>query len=203
MEKKGKVRNHFGTKEIAFTAVLLAICIVSQFFKNLSIFITGPIINVCLCLAVVFVNLPCAIILAVITPLTAYLIAASPIMNAVPGIIPLIMCGNIVLVVATNFLLKKDVFTAKGFSYSFISYAKAVICALLKGLFMGLTISLWLLPTFIPEQSPLRGKLSVFQMTFSLFQFITALIGFVYFFIISAALKRFWHGENNATNHVA
>ena len=42
----------FGTREIATTAILLAICIVSQIFKNLSIFITGPIINTCIVLAV-------------------------------------------------------------------------------------------------------------------------------------------------------
>ena len=28
----------FGTKEIVITAALLAICIISQFFKNLSVF---------------------------------------------------------------------------------------------------------------------------------------------------------------------
>ncbi|MFR7962063.1 MAG: hypothetical protein ACLU6P_17555 [Roseburia intestinalis] len=36
------------TKQITTTAVLLAICIVSQFFKNTSVYITGPIINACL-----------------------------------------------------------------------------------------------------------------------------------------------------------
>ena len=39
------------TKQITTTAVLLAICIVSQFFKNTSVYITGPIINACLIIA--------------------------------------------------------------------------------------------------------------------------------------------------------
>jgi hypothetical protein len=182
-------RKYLGTKQIAITAVLLAICIISQIFKNLSIFITGPIVNTCLVIAVLAVNLPCGIILSIITPVTAYFIAASPVMQMVPGIIPLIMCGNIVLVVAVEFLLKKELNKADGLK-SFKSYLLAVLCALLKGLFMGLTISLWLLPTFIPQDSKLYAKLSVFQTTFSVFQFITACIGFVYVFIIWAALGK-------------
>lgn len=184
-----KSKTSFGVRQIAITALLLAICIVSQFFKNLSVFITGPIVNVCLVLCVTLVNLPCAIALSIITPLTAYIIAASPVMMAVPGIIPLIMLGNVVIVVATHFLLKKDVLASKSI-VTVKTAIMAVVCALLKGVFMGLTISLWLLPTFIPAESPLRAKMSVFQTTFSLYQFLTACIGFVYFFIIVFALKK-------------
>ena len=97
----------FGTKEIVITAALLAVCIISQFFKNLSVFITGPVINACLIIAVLSAGLASGIILSIITPVTAYIIAASPVMMAVPGIIPLIMAGNAVLVLATYFLLKK------------------------------------------------------------------------------------------------
>ena len=191
MEKKAPI---FTTRQITTTAALLAICIVSQLFKNLSIFITGPIINVCLALAVVLVGLPCGIALSLITPITAYFIAASPVMLAVPGILPLIMGGNLVLVLAVHFLMKEDVLRAqKGFPAK--SYVMAVVSAGLKGAFMGLTISLWLLPTFLPQGSPLRGKLSVFQTTFSLYQFLTALIGFVYFFVILLALKPFLKNE--------
>ena len=186
-----KSKNIFGVREITITAILLALCIVSQIFKNLSVFITGPIVNLCLCLAVVIVNLPCAVILSVITPITAYFIAASPVMMAVPGILPLIMLGNIVLVVATHFLLKKDVLETKKLFYHWKCYVKAVICALLKGAFMGLTISIWLLPTFIPAESPLRNKMPVFQSMFSVVQFATACIGFVYFFIVYSAVKHY------------
>ncbi len=182
--------NTFGAKQIAMTGVLLAICIVSQFFKNLSIFITGPVVNTCIILAVLMINLACGIILSIITPVTAYLIAASPVMMAVPGIIPLIMTGNIVLAVSVHFLMKKGVVAGGRSAGGIKSYVMAVVCAALKGAVMGLTISLWLLPTFIPAESPMRAKLPVFQMTFSLFQFITALIGFVYVFIIWAVVRR-------------
>ena len=163
--------NTFGAKQIAMTGVLLAICIVSQFFKNLSIFITGPVVNTCIILAVLMINLACGIILSIITPVTAYLIAASPVMSV-------------------HFLMKKGVVAGGRSAGGIKSYIMAVICAALKGAVMGLTISLWLLPTFIPAESPMRAKLPVFQMTFSLFQFITALIGFVYVFIIWAVVRR-------------
>ena len=76
------MKEKLGTKQIAFTGILLAICIVSQIFKNLSIFITGPIINACIVLAVLIAGVSCGIILSVITPVAAYFIAASPVMTA-------------------------------------------------------------------------------------------------------------------------
>ena len=66
----------------------------------------------------------------------------------------------------------------------------AVISSALKGLVMGLTISLWLLPTFIPAESKLYANMSKFQMTFSLVQFLTALIGFVYVFLLLIPLRK-------------
>ncbi len=179
----------FGTKQIAATAILLAICIASQFFKNLSIFITGPIINACIVLAVMTVNLPCALLLCVITPVTAYFIAASPVMMAVPGILPFIMLGNAVLAVAARFLIRPAL-KQKGKIFSSRSVILGVLSAALKGIVMGLTISLWLLPTFIPAESPLFAKLGTFQLTFGLFQFITALIGVVYAYILLVPLRK-------------
>ena len=42
------------TRQITTTALLLALCIASQFLKNTSVYITGPIINCILIVAVVF-----------------------------------------------------------------------------------------------------------------------------------------------------
>ena len=66
----------------------------------------------------------------------------------------------------------------------------AILTAAAKGIVMGLTIALWLLPTFIPEASPLREKMPIFQSTFSVVQFTTAIIGFIYFFILWTPLKK-------------
>ncbi len=181
-EEKNNGNRQF-VRELAISAILLAICIVSQFFKNLNVYITGPIVNLCLVMAVMAAGLKWGLILAVITPVTAFFIAASPVMQAVPGILPLIMAGNIILVLATWKLFKPAVENGASI-ISPGSVIAAAVSAILKGAFMGLTISRWLLPAFIPAESPLRGKMAVFQMTFSVTQLITALIGFVYFFII-------------------
>lgn len=90
------------TKQIATTALLLAICIMSQFLKNSIVYITGPVINAALILAVLYCGLGCGIILAVITPVTAFLITGSPVMSAIPAIIPCIIAGNIILVLAVS-----------------------------------------------------------------------------------------------------
>ncbi len=168
---------------------MLAICIASQFLKNLSVYITGPIVNLCIILTVMTAGLVWGSVLAIITPVTAFLIAASPIMSAVPGIIPLIMLGNIVLVVMVHFLFKPAISDGKAL-LSPRSILMAVLSSLAKGCVMGLTIALWLLPTFIPSESPLRGKMPVFQTTFSVTQFVTAVIGFVYFFLIWKPLAK-------------
>ena len=180
--------------KITITAMLLAVCMVSQVFKNLSVYITGPVVNLCLVLCMMTAGLKYALLLSIVTPVTAYFIAASPVMNAVPGIIPLIMAGNAVLVVVAFFFVKPTL--KKNTVKNNVMYViTSVIAAAAKGAFMGLTISLWLLPTFIPEASPLRKKLSIFQEMFSLTQFFTALIGFAYLYIVWQAVKKFFASE--------
>ena len=95
------------TRQITVTAILLAICIVSQFFKNLNVYITGPIINAALILTTVYAGLACGIILSVITPITSFFITGSPIMAAIPAMFPCIMIGNIILVLAVALLRSK------------------------------------------------------------------------------------------------
>ena len=67
------------TKQITVTAIMLAICLVSQFFKNLSVYITGPIINAALILTVLYAGMACGIILSIITPVTSFFITGSPV----------------------------------------------------------------------------------------------------------------------------
>ena len=123
------------TKQITTTAVLLAICIVSQFFKNTSVYITGPIINACLIIAALGAGMACGIILSVITPVTSFLITGSPIMSAIPAIIPCVMIGNIILVVAVSLIAKK----IKGNAGLIAGMAAGSI---VKALFMGVVIAL-------------------------------------------------------------
>ena len=169
------------TKQITTTAVLLAICIVSQFFKNTSVYITGPIINACLIIAALGAGMACGIILSVITPVTSFLITGSPIMSAIPAIIPCVMIGNIILVVAVSLIAKK----IKGNAGLIAGMAAGSI---VKALFMGVVIALVLIPSLHPEA--MVPKMAVFQTTFSVTQLITAAIGSVLAFVIWIPLKK-------------
>ena len=171
----------FNTKALVQAAVLLAICIVSQFFKNMSVYITGPIINTCLIICVLTAGLGWAVVLSIVTPITSYLITGSPIMSAIPVIIPAVMLGNIIMAAAIGFVRKK---TSKNFSL-LISMAAGSI---LKALFMGTVIALFLIPAFLPEK--MLPKMTVFQTTFSVTQLITALIGSALAYIIWLPLKK-------------
>lgn len=173
------------TKQIALTGILLAISIVSQFMKNTSVFITGPIINACLILAVAFCGLVCGLILAVITPVTAFLITGSPIMAAIPMMIPMVMLGNAVLVISVQ-LFRNMILKHKTMQ---ISLPVGVVCgSILKAVVMGITISLWLLPTYLPEK--LLPKLAPLQMQFSMVQLVTALLGGVIAYILWIPLRK-------------
>ena len=175
------------TKKITAAAALLAICIVSQFFKNFSVYITGPIINACLLLAVIYCDLFWGCVLAVITPVTAFLITGAPVMKAVPAIMPLIMAGNLVLVVVFWLLWKKGSDFGKG------PHLKLIIAGILgsvaKGAFMALTISYGVLSVVtLPEK--MQAMLPVLRTTYSVTQLLTALIGTAYTCVIKLALDK-------------
>ena len=168
------------TKSIVYAAALLAICLVSQVFKNLSVYITGPIINACLILCVMTAGPVYAVALAVITPITAYFISGSPIMSAIPAIMPCVMVGNAILVLGV-YLLKDRIKKPAGFPVSM------VVGSVLKAAFMGVVISLILIPTMLPASKmaeKLMPKMAVFQTTFSVTQLITALIGSALAFVL-------------------
>lgn len=170
------------TQKLVTVAMLLAICIVSQFLKNLSVYITGPIVNTCLIIAAICCGQIYALILSVVTPVTAFLITGNPLMSAIPLIIPCIMIGNALMISAVS-LVK-----IKINSYNKCIVIGGIAGSLIKSLFMTLVISYGLIPSMIPEK--MMPKIVVFQTTFSVTQLITALIGTVYALIIWNALKK-------------
>jgi len=185
-------------KKLTIAGMLLAVCMASQVFKNLSVYITGPIVNTCLVLCALTAGLKYGLLLSILTPVTAYLIAASPVMTAVPGILPLIMAGNAILVGISYFFVKPSL--KKNTLKNNAAYVlSAAVASGAKGAFMGLTIVMWLLPTFLPKASPLRGKMHVFRTMFSVTQFVTALIGFVYVYVIWKSLSKVLHEEDETT----
>lgn len=152
--------------------MLLAICIISQYFKNVSMYITGPIINTCIILVTILCSMSYGMILAIITPITAFMIIGNPVMAAIPLMIPAIAGGNIILSITIG-LYKK---TSKDNNY--ILWCGGVLGSIFKTLFMGTIICFWLLPLYLPDK--MLPQLNVLQFNFSLAQLITAIIGVVY-----------------------
>lgn len=170
-------------KQITTTAILLAICIVSQFFKNMSVYITGPIINACLIIATLSVGIVCAVILSVITPVTAFLITGAPVIAAVPLVMPCIMLGNAVLCICVWAISKKG-------NEKIMLPVSMVIGSVVKAVTMGVIIGLLVLPNMLPEK--MLPKLPVLQSTYSVTQLVTALIGSLFAYIIWIPLKKIW-----------
>lgn len=175
------------TLQIATAGVLLALMIVAQLFKNVSVYITGPVVNAVLIIATLSLGPIVGIILSVISPLTAFLISASPVMKMVPLIIPAIMCGNIILCMFVFFL-------AKHIKKPFGLPAGLIAGSVFKALFMGGVISNFLLVTFakLPAE-----KLAAAQFTFSVTQLITALTGSVLAYLIWLPLSKAINGKLN------
>ena len=178
------------TKQLVQTALLLAISIVSQFLKGggtvFVIFVTGAIINACIIIAGLSCNLTCAVLLAVVTPITAFFISPSPVTGAIPAVVPCIMIGNALIAICTTLIAKK-VKSPWG-----LPAGMAAGCVA-KAAFMGISISLILIRSFFPEK--LLPKMTTFQISFSLVQLAAAAVGCVYAYIIWIALKKYLKNE--------
>lgn len=183
------------TRQLAQTALLLAICIVSQFFKNLSVYITGPIVNTTIIIAVLAVGLWSGLLISIIAPVTAFFLTGSPIMAAIPLMFPAIMAGNAILATCVWFFQKKS-----GFQWRLP--AGLLIGSVLKAAFLGIVVVLILLPVFgdnvaskLPKPEALPAVLKTARVTFSITQLITALTGSVLAYIIWLPLKKYLKNE--------
>ncbi len=178
----------FTTKQLAQTGLLLALCIASQFFKNLSVYITGPIVNTIIIISVLAVGLGSGIIISVIAPITAYLITASPIITAIPAVMPMIMIGNCILAVFVWFFEKKLRFPGK-------LPVGMIAGSIVKSAFMAFVIINILFSMFGGALN--EKQLAMGRTTFSTVQLITALIGSVLAYLIWLPLKKYLSKENN------
>ena len=180
---------NFTSKQIAQTALLLALCIISQYFKNLSVYITGPIVNAILVIATFSVGLASGIIISIIAPITAFFFTGSPIMAAIPAMFPVIMASNCILVFFTYYFQKK-------LSFKFHLEAGLVLGSIVKAIFLGITVVWIILPNFgdriaakLPKPEALPAVLAAAKVTFSVTQLITALVGCLLAWLIWLRLK--------------
>lgn len=184
------------TKQLVQTALLLTICIVSQYFKNLSVYITGPIVNLTIILAVLSVGLWSGLLLSIIAPVTAFFFTGSPIMAAILLMFPAVMAGNAVLAITVWYFQKKT-------SFKWRLPAGLIAGSALKAIFMGVVIVLIILPIFgdniaskLPKPEALPMVLATAKVTFSITQLTTALIGSVLAYVIWMPLKKYLKAEN-------
>lgn len=178
------------TKQITTTALLLAICIVSQYFKNISPYITGPIVNATIILAVLGVGLYSGIIISVIAPITAFFFTGSPIMASIPLMFPIVMAGNVILALFTCFFQVK-------FKFKYHLASGLMLGSIAKAVFMGIVVVLIVLPLFghsiaanLPKPEALPAVLAAAKITFSVTQLITSITGSILACIIWLPLKK-------------
>lgn len=184
------------TKQLAQSALLLAVCIISQYFKNFSAYITGPVVNTVIIIAVLAVGLWSALIISIIAPVTAFFFTGSPVMAAIPLMFPAIMAGNIVLALTVWYFQNKLNFRAH-------LPAGLIAGSVLKAVFMGVVIVLIILPVFgnnvaskLPNPDALPMVLATAKTTFSVTQLITALIGSILACLIWLPLKKYLKNNN-------
>lgn len=175
------------TKKLTRTAILLALILVVQCFKNFSPYITGPLVNLILLVALCFVDLKSSITLCILAPITSYFITQSPVIPATNfTALPVIMLGNILYIISLYIFFKEKIFTKSSENLK-----------LIFGLFFGCVLkwasmflcSEWILKTLFSEN--LTGMLAKkFGVMFGSLQFTAGLIGAVLFFVLYKILKK-------------
>lgn len=171
------------TKKIATAGVLYAIILIMQLVKNVSPFISGPVINTTMAVAAMEIGIWWGIGFGVITPITSILVAPASAMTMITQAtyganLPIIIIGNCIFVLAVYYGYKNG---NKAFIIGII------VGAILKWLFMWGAADLILKPVF--EVS--LGKLVVaVNKVFSTLQLFSGLISGVILYPVMYALKK-------------
>ena len=185
---------------ITQTAIFVALLVSAQAFtRPFGQFVTGSCVNFILVSSCVLLGLPSASVIAVVSPLFAFVIMGIP---AFPVLIPFMMAGNFVLVVAINAVYgdaEKKSYASdspnglqkileKIRSRTYIKTAAAVITgAALKFLVLWFGIVRVAL-SFIPDIR--QPQIDAMSATFSWPQLVTALIGSTLALTVMPNLKK-------------
>lgn len=165
------------TKKIAIEGVLLAIMIVFQTLKNISPYITGPVVNLVLIFVTYYFSLEDGIIFSLLSPITSFIITSNKIMMSVPLVILFVGLGNIVMCLFIRLLKSKNLIL------------NLFVSSTLKGIFMTVSISLIIIPYAVSSGTLPEAAGVVAKATFSLTQFITAYIASVISFFVLKYVK--------------
>lgn len=168
-------------KWITRTAILLALSVLFQSLRvlipvmpdNVSQFVVGSLVNLCLILAAIITGIRGGLVVAVIAPVIAYLQGFTP----VPVLVVPIALGNLVLVIVVALLHKRS---------NLLAFAAG---AVLKFFALYLGVVKIVVPFFLPANAPEQMK-TVLLVQFSWPQLITAAIGGILALIILPVLKK-------------
>lgn len=171
------------TSKVALGGLLCAIIIVMQLLKNISPFISGPIINTAMVIAIVELGMWWGIGFSVVVPITSLLFAPASAMTVVTALtngmtLPVIMIGNVIFVLCAYF--------GKKHGYKFL-IVYLILGAVLKWLFMWGCADLIIKPIFIEK---LGETVAVINKIFSTLQLYSGLLSIILIFPILKALDK-------------
>jgi len=169
---------------IAQTAIFIALLVSAQAItRPFGQFVTGSCVNFLLVTSCILLGLPSAAVVAVISPIGAFLILGIP---AFPIIIPFMMAGNLVLVIVIRFISGKSFDILNRASYVRIGIA-VVAGAISKFLILWIGI-VQITLSFIPDIR--QPQIDAMAAVFSWPQLVTATIGSTLAIIVIPTLKK-------------
>lgn len=172
------------TFKLTSAAILLAVIIMMQLIKNVSAYISGPVINAVMVIAVLQLGTLWGIGFSVIVPILSLVMAPASPMSALAAsthflTVPIIIIGNIILVLSAKLGSKK------GNVFFIVSL---IIGAVLKWLFMWGGGELILIPLFSESLGQLAA---VVTKVFSTLQLYSGLLSILLIVPSSKAIKSF------------
>lgn len=166
---------HKKIRTITETAVMLALLVALQALtKPMGQFVTGSCVNTVLAVSVLVAGPIAGLVVALISPVLAFLLGIAPQILTVPAI----MVGNSVFVLALHYLPRLAEGKLPSAASSLITWATAAVCKFLalygivKGLICGLLASALLEGGLLK-----KPMLAALPATFGWPQLVTALIG--------------------------
>ena len=174
------------TKKITYTALLLALGIAFQHFNAyipapFGQYISGAFVNAILIIAAVRVGLFSGLAIAIITPIFAFILGGG-VLRIVPQLIPVIMTGNMIIVICVWLIMRGT--TDRPYRFVLGLGAGAIA----KSAFLWAAVSLFIVPVFGSALNPMQTIMLI--STFSYNQLITAALGGVLAFAILPALRK-------------
>lgn len=168
-------------KWITRTAILLALTVVFQSLRvllpfmpaNISQYVIGSLVNLCLILAAVIVGIKSGLVIAVVAPIIALFQGFTPF----PVLVVPIALGNLVLVIVVALMYKRNALPA---------FAAG---AVLKFLTLYLGVVKIVVPFLLPEGAPAKIG-AVLSVQFSWPQLVTASIGGILAALVLPVLRK-------------